>query len=644
MDRVSEVVSAQGLRKAVVEAATVALQPPGRLYRILPPDTLALLDGEGTQHPLAPAEGEAPEAGPSGKPRFSPADEVILLETDPGALWGYWVVRRDQAEGARSALPGILSLLRRLAHVEEMEKLDSLNRDLLALFDLGSYLSRSSSPDQLFEALRRAVHQVFPGRSLRLILMELEGGRCYQLSEGARTDAATGPSAPWLKAFPEPFVSWGPGGPTALQAAKLAGGGMSGGMALRLGDLAVPKGILALTGWPEAPTEVEGEFLKRMGDFATLALGRWGIPSASTARSLQDPDLLVLLSQEKERLDYITRCLPIGLLLTDADGVIALANDAVAKALGLTDVEMREHKMFGSRPAGRAVRGLIEKAVAEGKAVSTPYEMEGRWSQIDVIPWPGGQQFLIVAQDIHDWFQLNRLKEDLISIISHEVKNPLTAVINAAHLLASGRAGELNESQARIAALVQENSQQIKSLLDDVVRLSRVYHLSVKTEPVAIAQMVRSVHSRCAPTLKGKLIGWVEGLEELTVQGEIPMLESLLVNLIGNAVKYTGIGGHVGVRLWSEGNWARLRVMDDGPGIPGEEKSRLFSPFFRASNVRDQVAGTGLGLVIARNIAERLGGSLNVASPIAAEDATFLGLTRPGVKGTAFQLEIPLAR
>ncbi len=642
MDRVSGGVTANGLRKAVVDAAAAALQPPGRLYRLLPPDTLALLDGDGAQHPLVLTE--AAEAAPGGKPKFSTADEVIPLETDPGALWGYWVVRREQAEGARTALPGLLALLRRLDHAEEMEKLDSLNRDLLALFDLGADLSRAASPDHLFESLRRAVHQVFPGKALHLVLLGLEGGRCYQLTEGPRPEPATGPAAPWLKAFPAPFASWGATSPSAVQAAKLAGGGATGGAALRLGDPALPRGILALTGWSGEPSEVEVEFLRRMGDFAALALGRWEVAPAGNAKSLQDPDLLVLLSQEKERLDYITRCVPIGLLLTDADGVIALANDAVAKALGVTDVEMRERKLFGSRPAGRAVRGLVEKATAEGKAVSTPFEMEGRWSQIEVIPWPGGKQFLIVTQDIHDWFQLNRLKEDLITIISHEVKNPLTAVLNAAHLLASGRAGELNEAQSRITQLVQENSQQIKSLLDDVVRLSRVYHLSVKTEPVAIAQMVRSVHARSASTLKGKVITWRESLEELTVQGEVPMLESLLVNLIGNAVKYTGIGGHVGVRLWSEGSWARLRVVDDGPGIPADEKSRLFSPFFRASNVREQVSGTGLGLVIARNIAERLGGSLTVNSPIAADDAAFLGLTRAGAKGSAFQLEIPLAR
>ena len=97
-------------------------------------------------------------------------------------------------------------------------------------------------------------------------------------------------------------------------------------------------------------------------------------------------------------------------------------------------------------------------------------------------------------------------------------------------------------------------------------------------------------------------------------------------------------GGTAGVREQGKG---QIRVMDDGPGIPPEEQQRLFQPFFRASNVRDQVAGTGLGLVIARNIAERLGGTLQVQSPLPPEDAAFLGLQRPATKGTAFQVDLP---
>jgi PAS domain S-box-containing protein len=485
---------------------------------------------------------------------------------------------------------------------------------------------------------------VLGARAIYLVLFGLEGSQCYRIVGDHPPESVPASSKAWLKAIPNTAASWAPGDSSANAAAAIMDGAPSSGLALRLGDPALPRGILAVTRSEEAFLAADEHILRRMADFTLVNLLRLERGSQGQARSLQSHELLVLLSQEKERLDYIMRSVPVGLLLTNAEGVIALANQAVGEALGLTDVELREKKMFGSRQAGRTVRGLIQKSQAEGKPVTTPYEMEGRWFQIQVIPWPGGGQFLVVTQDIHDWFQLNRLKEDLISIISHEVKNPLTAVLNAAHLLVTGRAGPMNEAQSRVAALVQENSEQIKNLLDDVVRLSRVYHLNVRQEPVALAPMVRAVHDRSAATVKGKLISWTENLEDLTVHGDSSMLESLLVNLIGNAIKYTGIGGHIGVKLWSDGALAKLRVVDDGPGIPKEEKERLFSPFFRASNVKDQVAGTGLGLVISRNIAERLGGSLTAISPIQPEDAALLGRVRPGTRGAAFQVELPLVR
>jgi len=516
--------------------------------------------------------------------------------------------------------------------------------DLMAVLDLGGWLAQAADPAELLSALHQTARQVLGANATHLTVFGPEQSRWYRARGSQPPESLPTHAKIWLKAFAATTGAWVQGAPGASNASEVLGGNLTAGLALYLGDPAHPHGILAVTRDEGTFSDLDEGLLSRMADFTFVNLLRLERGSQGQSRSLQIPDLFVLLSQEKERLDYIMRSVPVGILLTSPDGVIALANQAVGVALGLTDVELREKKMFSSRQAGKTVRGLIQKSQAEGKPVTTPYEMEGRWFQIQVIPWGGGEQFLVVTQDIHDWFQLNRLKEDLISIISHEVKNPLTAVLNAAHLLATERAGPLNEAQARVAALIQENSEQIKSLLDDVVRLSRVYHMNVRQEPVALLPLVKAVHDRSLATLKGKLISWTESLEDLTVHGDAAMLESLLMNLIGNAIKYTGIGGHVGVRLWPDGEWARLRVVDDGPGIPTDEKERLFSPFFRASNVRDQVTGTGLGLVISRNIAERLGGALTAVSPILPEDAAFLGRIRPAARGSAFQVELPLAR
>jgi PAS domain S-box-containing protein len=392
---------------------------------------------------------------------------------------------------------------------------------------------------------------------------------------------------------------------------------------------------------PTPFTDLEQGLFARMADFLFTALARWEQVEGVRRKSRQVADLFVLLAQEKERLDYVMRSVPVGLLLSDLSGAITLINDAATQALGLSPVEVREGKVFGSRPAGQVILGLLRKAHAERKTVSTPYEVEGRWFQVQVVPWPGGDLFLVVTQDIQEWVGLNRAREDLISIISHEVKNPLAAIINAADLLAGGRPGPLTDPQARIAALILENGRNIRNLLDDVVRLSRVHYAQGQAERVSVKTLIERLRDGAGDTLQGKLLTWREELEEVHLVCDGRMLENLLANLVGNAIKYSAIGGSVGVRLRRDGERVALRVLDDGPGIPVAERSSIFTPFFRASNVRDLVGGTGLGLVIAKNVAERLGGRLECVSPLTEEDRAFLGSAVSLRPGTAFEAILP---
>ena len=520
---------------------------------------------------------------------------------------------------------------------------DEVRENLLAVFGLGQHLAHAEDPASMMRALHEIARRVLPVTTSFLAIPGKSEARLYRGGGTGPREGAGVSLSRLRRGLPAAESEWTALDPLAQAAAQLLEEPPAPGVSVPVGPAEDPRAYLVLL-CTRTLDEGEREALRRMAGFLGESLARLDQLEGARKKSRQVADLFVMLAQEKERLDYVMRSVPVGLLLTDADGAIALANDAAAQALGLTDVEIREHRIFRSRPQGQEILGLVQKARAEARAVSTPYQMEGRWFQLQVMPWPGGAQYLVVTQDIQEWHQLNRLKEDLISIISHELKNPLTAVINAAHLLASGRTGQLTESGGRMAEIVQENALKIRALLDDVVRLSRVYKLGDSQEPVVLSRVLRSLRDGYQDTIKGKLIGWREELQDLPVRGDAKMLENLFTNLVGNAVKYAGIGGHVGMRLWEEDGWARFRVCDDGPGIPPKEVDRIFSPFFRASNVRDQVAGTGLGLVIARNVAERLGGRLSLASPAAPEDFEFLGCPGSRQPGTAFQVDLPIAR
>lgn len=628
------------VRRALSKAAGLEGNPPASIFRFVPPRDLFRLDAEGAEIPVDPSAYLA--VGPAAlRPEGASADDMVIpIEPSPGSLWGHWVLSERDGDAAATRLPDVLALVRHLVHLEEVERLRSVSQDLLAVFGLGHALVQTDGPSDMVQAIHTVTGPVLRASCTALALGSEEGGRLYRYTARGGPDALPIPPGS-MGLLPAVRSSWGSADPNALQLASLTGDAPSAGMAEPIGEPERPAAVLILTGGAEPFTSREQGLFARVADFVLANLVRWEQLEGVRRKSRQVADLFVMLAQEKERLDFILRSVPVGILLAEGNGAITVANEPAAKALGLTEVELKESKIFSSRPEGRALLGFIEKARAEKRAVSTPYEMEGRWFQVQVLPWPGGAQFLVVTQDIQDWYQLNRLKEDLISVVSHEVKNPLTAIVNAADLLNTGRPGPLTEPQARISGLILETSLKIRSLLDDVVRLSRVTHLGVERERVPLKALVLKIAAASQDTVQGKLLNWREELDEVAVMGEPRMLENLLTNLIGNAVKYAGIGGHVGVRLWAEGGRARFRVMDDGPGIPAKERERLFSPFFRASNVREQVAGTGLGLVIARNVAERMGGRVEVASPLPPEDIRFLAC--PSVSpGTAFQVDLPL--
>ncbi len=623
------------VRRLVARRARLGGPGGFALYRIADGDRLSRFQADGHED-LLPGKGLPRDDGGTGD-----GSELLPIEVDGTRLWGYWSVPLSALDEARDAVPALSDAVRHLVHLEDDLRLRETNEALWSIFGLGHVLGQAEEPAEMAAAIHNVCRRVLGARLTALVLLSQGGGRIYRCEgEGAPESLPADPKA-WIETFPGARENWRPGTPQAVAAADLLGTGPGAGMLQSIGEEDKPSAYLAVLG-DEPFSEREGGLFARIGDFLFAGFVRWEQLEGVRRKSRQVSDLFVMLAQEKERLDYVMRSVPVGILLADGDGGIALSNDTAAKALGLTHVELRENRIFAGRQAGQALLGLIRKARTEGRMVSTPYQMENRWFQVQVVPWPGGSQFLVVTQDIEEWFSLNRLKEDLISIISHEVKNPLTAIINAAELLSTQRPGPLNPAQERMASLISENGRSIRSLLDDVVRLSRIHHGGGVEEPVALNDLLERIRASSSDTIQGKLLTWRQALDEASVTGDPRMLENLFTNLIGNAIKYVGIGGHVGVRLKADEGRVAVRVMDDGPGIPEKEKTRLFTPFFRASNVRDLVSGTGLGLVIAKNIAERMGGTLDVASPLEPEDLDFLQCSKTNRPGTAFQVLLPV--
>lgn len=219
-----------------------------------------------------------------------------------------------------------------------------------------------------------------------------------------------------------------------------------------------------------------------------------------------------------------------------------------------------------------------------------------------------------------DWMRTRLLeveqdKNRFLHHISHELKTPLTAIREGAELLNERVVGKLNAQQGEIAAILRDNTLQlqklIENLLDFNIASSRASQLHV--ERVALSPLIESVLADHKVAAMARQLELEIDLQPIKLDGDRAKLQALVDNLVSNAIKFSPEQGRLRVRLAQQGEQAVIEVADSGPGIPEEERRRIFDAFYQgASLVNGPVRGTGLGLSIAREYAQAHGGYIEV--------------------------------
>ena len=212
------------------------------------------------------------------------------------------------------------------------------------------------------------------------------------------------------------------------------------------------------------------------------------------------------------------------------------------------------------------------------------------------------------------FIQLNQLKDDLIAVLAHDFKGPLTTIIGFTELLEQ-HALEGEDAEGALRTIRQAASR-LANLANDTLALSRVEQgeLNLENDPVSIAEIVRETVESFAPERDIEL---EIAAEDPVVRGDPPRLRQVFENIIANAVKYSPAGSPVRVRLTETDRTVRVTVTDTGIGIPTDEMRFIFERFRRASNAkRSSIKGTGLGLYLAKTLVERHGGNIQVQSKL----------------------------
>jgi two-component system phosphate regulon sensor histidine kinase PhoR len=231
-----------------------------------------------------------------------------------------------------------------------------------------------------------------------------------------------------------------------------------------------------------------------------------------------------------------------------------------------------------------------------------------------------------IFYDITRMERLEKVRQEFLSNVSHELRTPLTSILAFVETLEDG-ALEDKENNRRFLDVIRRNAERMHHLIDDILELSAIEagKVSVKPKLFRLAPLVEEVWSSLAKkaarrgiTFKNEVAG------ATTVFADPRRLEQILINLMGNAVKFNREGGSVTVSSEKTNGFHQIRVSDTGEGVAREHLPRIFERFYRTDTARSrELGGTGLGLAIVKHLARLHGGEARVVSSI-GEGSTFI--------------------
>lgn len=339
------------------------------------------------------------------------------------------------------------------------------------------------------------------------------------------------------------------------------------------------------------------------------------------------------VAAERELAAHVLEGVGDGIFLVDDDGVVQLWNRAAELVTGLRAERVRGGVLGDVLPEWPALAERIPVAEigTPAQPVTLPLEVAGEdlWLSFAAVRGPDG--VIYAFRNVTSEHRLEEERSDFVATISHELRTPMAAVYGAAQTLLRQDVEFSDERRRELLKIIAEQASRLRRITEEVLLTSKLDRgeVPVEREPVDVADVIQTTVDAFEPQVPSSWSIEIDVPPGLgAASGDRNRIQQVLVNLLDNAIKYGE--GPVVVAAARQDGAVRISVADRGPGISLSDQPRVFEKFYRADpQLVRTPGGTGLGLYISRELAQRMGGRLDVTS-------------EPGA-GATFVVELPQA-
>lgn len=378
----------------------------------------------------------------------------------------------------------------------------------------------------------------------------------------------------------------------------------------------------------------EGDYSQQLDVTGNDEISELASEFNTMTKKLKSYDLLNVrrIMKEKKKAEAIVESISDGIIVTDEDNKILLVNRSAEKALNIKEKEVinkhfleeiKEEKIF------EIIKNMKEKNKinnAENHAnITLKYGEEIKHYNISVKPIKDKDGtnvgMVTLMQDITKLKEVDKMKSDFVSTVSHEFRTPLTSIGMSVGLLLEGISGDITEDQKELLDAIKEDNERLKSLVSDLLDLSRLESGKIQMDIASydikkiIDHSVKPFYRQAEEKNVSINIDINENVPK--IKADFNKISWVLANLIGNALRYTPENGDgkIEIEVKETSNKLLVSVKDNGKGIPEEYQNKVFEKFIQVRDEKgENTGGTGLGLAISKEIVNAHGGDIWIES------------------------------